>query len=49
LSEWCIARHGGRERYDGSGRFVAMVPCAEKRVMAEALLDLKYVAGTIVR
>jgi hypothetical protein len=49
LTEWCINRHGGRERYDGAGRFVAMVPCAEKRVMAQALIDLKYVAGAIVR
>ena len=49
LTEWCISRHGGRERYDEKGRFIAIVPCAEKRVMAEALLDLKYIAGAIVK
>lgn len=49
LTEWCIQRHGGRERYNDKGEFIALVPCAEKRVMAEALLSLKYVAGTIVR
>ena len=47
LSRWCIERFGGRERYDGSGKFVAIVPICEKRVMAMALQDLKYAAGTI--
>lgn len=49
LAQWCIERHGGRERYDGSGKLVAIVPICEKRVMQQALLDLKYVAGAIVR
>lgn len=49
LSAWCIGKHGGRERYDGKGNFVAMVPVAEKRVMAEALLELRYAAGAITK
>jgi hypothetical protein len=49
LSEWCIRQHGGRERYDGKGQFIAIVPVAEKRVMAEALLELKFAAGRIVK
>lgn len=53
LAQWCIERHGGRERYktnkDGDPVFVALVPNCEKRVMAEALLDLKYAAGAIVK
>jgi hypothetical protein len=49
LSEWCIRKHGGRERYDGKGRFVAMVPVAEKACMARALMELRYAAGMIVR
>lgn len=47
LSRWCIGRFGGRERYDGSGNFIAIVPICEKRVMAMALQDLKYAAGAI--
>lgn len=49
LAQWCILKHGGRERYDGKGRFVALVPICEKRVMRLALQDLKYAAGAIVR
>lgn len=49
LTQWCIAKHGGRERYDGKGKFVAMVPNAEKRAMDEARLDLRMAARRIVR
>lgn len=49
LTRWCIERHGGRERYNGKGEFVAMVPIAEKRVMAEALLELRFAAGRFCR
>lgn len=49
LCSWCIETHGGRERYDGKGRLVAIVPVAERRVMREALLSLKYIAGAIVK
>lgn len=53
LAQWCIQKHGGRERYktDKKGQpvFVAVVPVCEKRVMKEALQELKYAAGVIVR
>lgn len=49
LTRWCIARHGGRERYDDKGQFVAMVPIAEKRVMDLARLELRLAAGRIAR
>lgn len=49
MSAWCIAKHGGRERYNGEGKFVAVVPIAEKRCMDLARLELKYAAGRIVR
>lgn len=49
LTEWCIRQHGGRERYDGKGKFVAMVPVREKDVVGEALRELKSAAGRIVK
>lgn len=49
LSRWCIEQHGGRERYDGKGAFVAMVPVAEKRVMEFARVELRMAARRIVR
>lgn len=49
LSQWCIAKHGGRERYNGKGEFVAIVPINEKRHMAMARLDLRMAARRIVR
>lgn len=47
LTRWCIEQHGGRERYDSKGRFVAMVPRREKEVMRDALRDLRKAAGKI--
>lgn len=49
LTEWCIRQYGGRERYDGGGRFIAVVPNFERKAMETALLELKYAAGRIVR
>lgn len=49
LSQWCIDQYGGRERYNGKGEFVAMVPNFEKRAMETAMLELKFAAGRIVR
>lgn len=49
LSQWCIEQHGGRERYDGKGQFIAMVPISELKVMRIALQDLKMAAHRIVR
>lgn len=48
LAQWCINKHGGRERYDGHGRFVAVVPICEKRHIGFALRALKFAAGRIV-
>lgn len=48
LSRWCIEQHGGREKHDAKGVFVAMVPRG-KDVVAVALLELKFAAGRIVR
>jgi len=47
LSQWCITKHGGREKFGADGAFVAVVPLAEKRVMAEAKLELKMAAARI--
>ena len=47
LTQWCVDRHGGRERYDRRGRFVAIVPVGERKVMELALLDLRMAARRI--
>lgn len=48
LSEWCVNRFGGRERYDGKGKFVAIVPVSEKRCMDIARMELRMAARRIV-
>jgi hypothetical protein len=48
LVRWCIDKFGGRERYDGNGRFIAIVPISEKKVIAKAIQDIKFAAGRIV-
>lgn len=48
ISQWCIRKFGGRERYDCKGRFVAMVPICEKRHKAMARLELKMAARRIM-
>jgi hypothetical protein len=47
LAQWCIDQHGGRERYDGKGKFIAIVPVAEKNSLRMALLELKFAAHRI--
>lgn len=47
LSQWCIEKHGGRERYNGSGVFVAIVPAGNKDNIGIALMELKFAAGRI--
>ncbi len=49
LSRWCIQQHGGRERYDGKGRFVAMVPRREKDTTKLARFELRAAATRISR
>lgn len=49
LTDWCVSQHGGRERYDGRGKFVAIVPVREKKVMAIAMMDLRVAATRIIQ
>ena len=54
LTKWCIEQHGGRERRDEDGVFVAMVPIDTRRegqptVIERALMELRFAAGRIVR
>lgn len=49
LEDWCVAQHGGRERYNGRGEFIAIVPTAEKRVLKLARIDLRAAAHRITR
>lgn len=48
LSQWCVDKHGGRERYDGKGKFVAIVPLRETVVMKIAIMELRMAAHRIV-
>jgi hypothetical protein len=48
LSEYCVEKYGGRERYDKNGGFIALVPVGEKTRVARALLDLRFASGFIV-
>ncbi len=49
LSQWCITKYGGRERRNGAGKFIAMVPVGEVKAMKLALLELRHAAGRIVK
>lgn len=49
LSRWCIEKHGGRERYNDKGRFVAVVPINEKRHMEMARMELRMASHRISR
>lgn len=48
ISQWCIRKFGGRERYDGKGKFVAVVPINEKAHKAMARMELKMAARRIM-
>lgn len=48
LSQWCCRKHGSRERYDARGRFVAIVPVAESRVVPIAKTELRMAARRIL-
>lgn len=47
LSQWCVRKYGGRERYGKGGKFVAVVPVNEKRHMQIALMELRMAADRI--
>uniref|UniRef100_UPI0035CC1ADB hypothetical protein n=1 Tax=uncultured Sphingomonas sp. TaxID=158754 RepID=UPI0035CC1ADB len=49
IAQWCIRKHGGRERYDGKGRFVCVVPLREVEVTKIAVMELRMAAHRIVR
>lgn len=49
IDEWCIAKYGGRERYNGRGEFIAIVPNNEDHVTSMTLMELKMAARRIVR
>lgn len=49
ISQWCIRKHGSRERYDGKGRFVCYVPLREVEVTKIAVMELRMAAHRIVR
>ena len=48
LSRWCVEQYGGRERYDGKGKLIAIVPVNEKDRMNEARSQLKAAALKII-
>lgn len=48
LTQWCVEKFGGRERYDGKGGFVAIVPINEKRHVDMARMELRMAAQRIV-
>lgn len=47
LSQWCVHRYGGRERYGKGGKFVAIVPVNERKHMEIARLELRMAADRI--
>ena len=47
LSQWCVSKFGGRERYDGTGKLVAIVPVRERECVKIALMELKHAARRI--
>jgi len=47
LAQWCIHKHGGRERLNGEGKVIAIVPKREKTVMDEAHRELRQAAKII--
>ena len=49
VCRWCIEKHGGRPRYNDKGQFVCMVPNAERKVTAIALMELNMAADRIVK
>jgi len=47
LSQWCVDKFGGRERYGPGGKFVAVVPICEKEHMKRAALEIRMAAQRI--
>lgn len=49
LTQWCIDQYGCRERYDGNGKFVALVPVNEVKAVQMAKMELRTAARRIAR
>lgn len=49
ITQWCIEQFGGRERYDGNGKFIAIVPVGETKRVQMATMELRMAARRIVR
>ena len=49
ITQWCIEQFGGRERYDGNGKFIALVPVGEAKRVQMATMELRMAARRIVR
>lgn len=47
LSEYCVEKFGGRERYGPRGEFVAVVPINERYHMRREIVNLKFASGYI--
>lgn len=47
LSEYCVEKFGGRERYGPRGEFVAVVPINERYHMRREILNLKFASGYV--
>lgn len=49
IAQWCIRKHGGRERHDGKGKFVCVVPVREVENVKIALMEVRMAAHRIYR
>ena len=49
ISQWCIDQFGGRERYNGKGKLVAIVPIGEAKRVRIAIQELRRAARKIVK
>ncbi len=49
LAQWCVEKHGGRERYGKKGQIIAIVPVREKHNIALARMELRMAAHRITR
>lgn len=48
LSQWCVQKYGGREKFGNDGKVIAIVPAGDKRNVEFALLFLQFASGRIV-
>jgi hypothetical protein len=48
LNDWCVSQYGGHEKYDGKGKFVAIVSNSDNAELC-SIMDIKMAARRIVR